>query len=247
MGSADREMLTSFLSASSSASYVPASGQVVGILKQMRDTMEKALADITASEKGAISDHAALVAAKTKEIEAHGAAIESKTGRSGRAALEIVELKEDLDDTSKALADDRAFSTDLGASCEQKKKEWEVRLATRAEEQVALADTIKLLNDDDALELFGKTLPSPSLLQTQVSGKAVRRQAMDALRAMRGQGSGSADPRMDLVMMALAGRGGGGFDKVLKMVDDMVVLLGREQTDDDAKKAYCEKSLDKTE
>ena len=32
----------------------------------------------------------------------------------------------------------------------------------RAEELVALADTIKILNDDDALDLFKKTLPSAS-------------------------------------------------------------------------------------
>merc|ERR1719359_1805903 len=31
------------------------------------------------------------------------------------------------------------------------------------------------------------------------------------------------------------------------MVDDMIALLGKEQTDDDDKKAYCEKLIDKTE
>ena len=35
----------------------------------------------------------------------------------------------------------------------------------RAQEAVALAETIKILNDDDALDLFKKTLPSPSFLQ----------------------------------------------------------------------------------
>merc|ERR1719188_1231307 len=52
---------------------------------------------------------------------------------------------------------------------------------------------------------------------------------------------------MDLVMLALAGKSSGTFDKVLNMVDDMVELLGKEQTDDDDKKAYCEKALDKAE
>merc|ERR1719316_2574026 len=31
------------------------------------------------------------------------------------------------------------------------------------------------------------------------------------------------------------------------MIDDMVVLLKKEQTDDDAKKEYCERQLDKSE
>merc|ERR1719413_221920 len=181
MSSTDRDMLSSFLSEDQDEGYVPQSGQITGILKQMKDTMEKDLADVTASEEQAIKDHETLIGAKTKEIEAHGAAIESKTARSGKTALEIVELREDLDDTGKALVDDKKFLADLDKNCETKKKEWEVRSATRADEMLALADTIKLLNDDDALELFKKTLASPSLLQVKVNAQTVRRRAMEAL------------------------------------------------------------------
>jgi len=35
-----------------------------------------------------------------------------------------------------------------------KKAEWEVIVSTRNEELLALADTIKVLNDDDVLELM---------------------------------------------------------------------------------------------
>merc|ERR1719476_721650 len=46
-------------------------------------------------------------------------------------------------------------------------------------------------------------------------------------------------------MIALTLRGGTrSFDNVLKMIDEMVSLLGKEQTTDDEKKAYCEKELD---
>merc|ERR1719160_2097574 len=46
ISSMDREMLTSFLTQgqSDTVGYVPASGQITGILKQMTDTMEKDLA-----------------------------------------------------------------------------------------------------------------------------------------------------------------------------------------------------------
>ena len=40
---------------------------------------------------------------------------------------------------------------DLESACASKTAEWEQRSKTRAEELVALADTIKVLNDDDAL------------------------------------------------------------------------------------------------
>merc|ERR1719408_64118 len=93
--------------------YVPASGQITGILKQMLDTMEKSLATATAEEKALISDFNALVAAKTKEINALTKGIESKTSRIGELGVELVTLKEDLDDTTKSLVEDEAFLEDL--------------------------------------------------------------------------------------------------------------------------------------
>merc|ERR1719390_619062 len=40
MSSADREILAAFLSQGSSTEYVPQSGEIIGILKQMKDEME---------------------------------------------------------------------------------------------------------------------------------------------------------------------------------------------------------------
>jgi len=37
----------------------------------------------------------------------------------------------------------------------------------------------------------------------------------------------------------------GGFDDVIKMVDDMVVLLGKQQADDDKQTVYCQDELEK--
>merc|ERR1719162_2349465 len=68
MDDSDREELTSFLSGSSS--YAPASGQITGILKQMRDTMVASLGESTADENNAIKNYEGLMAAKTKEVNA---------------------------------------------------------------------------------------------------------------------------------------------------------------------------------
>merc|ERR1719395_269335 len=38
----------------------------------------------------------------------------------------------------------------------------------------------------------------------------------------------------------------GGFDDVIKMIDDMVVLLGKQQTEDEKQKTYCEGEFDKS-
>jgi peptidoglycan hydrolase CwlO-like protein len=246
ISSIDREMMTSFLTQGQGASsgYVPQSGQITGILKQMVDTMEKDLATATAEENASIKEFDGLVAAKTKEINALTKGIESKTSRIGELGVELVTLKEDLDDTTKSFMEDKAFLKDLEKNCKTKEDEWAIRCKVRAEELLAIADTIKLLNDDDALELFKKTLPTPSLMQLQRSGQSMKKQALVALQ--KGIQGATRDFRLDLISLALKGKKVS-FEKVLKMIDDMVTLLGQEQRDDDDKKEYCEKLIDKTE
>merc|ERR1719502_2104234 len=239
MSSMDREMLTSFLTQGQGEGYVPQSGQIVGILKQMTDTMQAGLKKATEEEETAIKDFTELVAAKTKEINALTREIEAKTARVGELGVELVAQKEDLDDTTKQLLEDEVFLKDLEKNCKTKEDEWAVRCKIRAEELLAIADTIKILNDDDALELFKKTLPTPALLQLSASGKATSSRALALLQ-------GNGDYRVNLISLALKGKKVS-FDKVLAMIDDMVALLKQEQVDDDNKKEYCEKQIDQTE
>merc|ERR1719313_177316 len=241
LSSMDREMLTSFLTGGQGEGYAPASGSITGILKQMSDTMEKNLATATDEENAAIKDFDALVAAKTKQINALTKEVESKTARIGELGVQLVTQKEDLDDTTKSLMEDEAFLKDLAKNCKTKEDEWATRCKIRAEELLAIADTIKILNDDDALELFKKTLPAPSLMQLQTNSKALKEKALSVL-----QQSGKPDARLNLISLALKGKKVS-FSKVLAMIDDMIKLLGQEQRDDDDKKEYCEKLIDKTE
>ena len=60
-------------------SYAPASGQIFGILKQMKETFETNLSDAQKDEKQAAEDFASLKAAKTKEINSATAMVDSKT------------------------------------------------------------------------------------------------------------------------------------------------------------------------
>merc|ERR1719499_234817 len=245
----DLEEVTAFLS--QSAEYAPQSGEILGILKQMGDTMASSLSDATATEEAAISAYQGLIAAKKKEVEALTATIESKTAQIGELGVALVQMKEDLSDTQAALLEDKKFLAELEKGCATKAAEWEERSKTRAAELVALADTIKVLNDDDALELFKKTLPSASasLLQVQQSESAARAKAVTVLRSVRRSAATKHRPGLELLVLALTGRGhmSGGFGKVIKMIDDMVKLLAEEQLDDDHKKEYCALQFDESD
>merc|ERR1719478_1396954 len=90
----DRESLAEFLQGSSSEGYAPASGEIVGILKQLRDTMQKDLAELIAQEEAAVKAYDGLMAAKQKEVDELTAAIERKIKLIGELGVEIVQMKE---------------------------------------------------------------------------------------------------------------------------------------------------------
>merc|ERR1719337_561106 len=192
----DRQMLVSFLAGSQQdeQGYAPASAEIVGILKQMKDEMEKDLAELKAAEASAIQSYEEMMAAKKKEIESLTMAIEEKMTRVGELGVEIATMKNDLEDTQEDLAEDIKFLEDLKKNCATKAKEWEAICKSRQDELIALQETIKILNDDDALELFKKTIPSASFLQIQETSGSVRARARAILKAAQ---NGEHGPAID--------------------------------------------------
>jgi chromosome segregation ATPase len=237
----DRQTLTGFLSGSTEDANV---AQITGILKQMKDTMSKNLAETTSTENAAKSTYEELMSAKTREVEALTAAIEEKIKRIGDLGVSIVQMKNDLSDTQEALLEDKKFLAGLDENCAKKEKEWAIIVKSRSEELLALADTIKILNDDDALEMFKKTLPgaSASFVQIRSTEKSMKSQALQILDGVRKERT-SDRQKIDYVMLAIRGKAPG-FEKVIKLIDNMVDLLKQEQVDDDSKKEYCEMQFD---
>jgi len=237
----------SFLSAAQGENYAPASGEITGILKTMHDEMTADYNEAKSAEAAAIKAYDALMAAKTKEVNALTKALEEKMTRVGELAVEIVQMKNDLGDTEEALIEDKKFLKDLEKTCATKQAEWDEIVKTRNEELLALSDTIKVLNDDDALELFKKTLPgaSASFVQLRVSSSSQRARALAAIREVQNKYS-LKRPQLDFIALAIQGRKIG-FEKVIKMIDEMVETLKTEQLDDDHKKEYCAAQFDQAD
>merc|ERR1719407_266565 len=152
-----RESVTDFLQGKETAQ---SSGEIMGMLKAMLEEMEGDLASAEKDEATAVSGFEELSAAKAAEIASATSAIESKTKRSGEVAVEVVQTKDDLEDTLAEVKETQAFLGDLGKQCAEKKADWSERQKMRAEEVSAISEAIKVLNDDDALDLFKKTVPS---------------------------------------------------------------------------------------
>merc|ERR1719444_633120 len=145
--------------------------------------MAKDLAEAEAAERESAATYKKMVAAKTKEIETLTATIEAKLQQSSEKAVKLVQAKNDLKDTQDGLAEDKKFLAELAKGCKTKEAEWDVVVKTRSEELLALTETIKILNDDDALELFKRTLPSASaFVQVEVSASSQKARALAAVR-----------------------------------------------------------------
>merc|ERR1719172_442767 len=227
------------------------SGEITGMLKAMLEEMEGDLATAKKDEATAASGFEELTAAKEAEIASATSAIESKTKRSGEVAVEVVQTQDDMEDTEKEAKETQAFIGDLVKQCAEKKAAWAERQKTRAEEISAISEAIKVLNDDDALDLFKKTL---SLSQTssemgfiqQKSTTKNQLRARNVISSLMTKGS-AHHAELALIEFGLKTKAKK-FDptKILAMIDGMVKVLGEEQKDDDATKAYCDKEFEKT-
>ena len=119
--------------------------------------MNADLKDSILAEEAVKKAYEELMACKQKEVDSLTAAIESKIKRIGELGIEIVNRKEDLDNTSASYDDDLKFEADLKKNCACKEQEWAIWQKTRQEELLVIADTFKILKDDDALVSHGSS------------------------------------------------------------------------------------------
>merc|ERR1719217_2017468 len=117
------------------------------------------------------------------------------------------------------------------------------RTKMRNMEITAISEAISILNDDDSLDVFKKALPSSFVQQTAFlqKGDKTASRARQAEALLAGVAGKQKDVRLNLLLYTLGSKlkmkSAGGFDDVIKMIDDMVVLLGKQQKEDEKQKA----------
>merc|ERR1719502_1277016 len=125
---------SSFLAIPGFQSYAPQSGQIFGILQQMKEDFDGDLSEAEAEEKKAAEDFAALKAAKEEEIA-------SAENLIAQLDQEIADLGEKAAQEAKELADvkqqlewDKAFLADLEKAAQEAKELADVKVKSRLEE-----------------------------------------------------------------------------------------------------------------
>jgi len=215
-------------------SYAPQSGEIFGILNQMKETFE---ADLTAAQKDETQNQKAyedLKAAKEAEISAGQEQVEKKTQELATTDERLAESKEDLDDTKTSLAADEQFLMMLKEKCSMTDKEWEERQKTRASEMEAVSKALAILAGDDAHDTFTRTFNPASFVQRESAAHSVRRaQAAELLSALAAK---THNPR--IATLAVRAKLDA-FTRVKKAIDDMIAQLQEEKAAEIKHKDFC--------
>jgi len=235
----ERKMVESFIQAPADyfdaaptfkQSYAPQSGEIFGILRQMKETFEANLGDSQKEEMANQKAYEELKAAKEDEIAAGQAQIDTKTQELASTDEKNAQAKEDIEDTRKSLAADEEFLMMLKEKCQMTDKEWEERSKTRQLEMEAVSKALAVLSSDDAHDLFTKTF-NPALLQEQTSDRRTRASELLSAAAKKLQ-----SPR--LATLAVRARLDA-FTRVKKAIDDMIAQLMVEKADEIKHKDFC--------
>merc|ERR1740138_940362 len=196
------------------AGYAPQSGEIFGILEQMKESFETNLADTQKEEMQNQKAYDELKAAKEEEISAGQEQIDSKTQELATTDEKLAESKEDLEDTRAQLSADEEFLMMLKEKCSTTDAEWEERQKTRQMEMEACSKALAVLSSDDAHDLFTKTF-NPAFVQTESKIQSERRNAAaQVLTAV------ATKVRLDA------------FTRVKKAIDDLVAQLLKEKEDE---------------
>jgi len=214
-------------------SYAPQSGEIFGILRQMRETFEANLSDAQKEELANQKAYEDLKAAKEAEIAAGQAQIDTKTQELADTDEKLAQAKEDIEDTRNSLAADEKFLMMLKEKCQMTDKEWEERQKTRQLEMEAVSKALAILSGDDAHDLFTRTF-NPAFVQEESSLMSSRR--TQASKLLKSVADKLNSPR--LATLAYKVRLDA-FTRVKKAIDDMIAQLLKEKADEIKHKDFC--------
>merc|ERR1740130_51988 len=188
---------TGFLQIPGMQSYAPQSGQIFGILKQMKEDFDVDLGAEQASEKKAVEEFTALKESKIAEIDTGKATIVQYDQDLAELGQQNAEAMKELEDTQEQLALDQTFLATLNKKCAGSDEMFEARVKTRLAEIAAVEDTIQILNSDTSFEAFDKT--SNSFLQVDSEDKDKRNKVVAVLRKAA---SNSKNPALALLAVS---------------------------------------------
>jgi chromosome segregation ATPase len=233
-----RSKLHSFLQAPFTGNYNSQSGEIVGVIKNMKDTFEANLESTRQNEEKKQKEYDEMMEIKTAEYDEMEELFEAKKKEIGDNAAQISTISSEVETMEAELASDQEFLAALTERCSMKKKEFEKRNMLRAGEEAAIAEAISILNSDAAFDSFGKV----DATSTGATGFIQLSESEPQLRSKAAQELILASRKVHSVRVAriaMAISDGNPFKKVLEMINKTIGIIEAEEADDVEKKETC--------
>eukprot|EP00397_Hematodinium_sp_SG-2012_P027725 GEMP01029148.1.p1 GENE.GEMP01029148.1~~GEMP01029148.1.p1 ORF type:complete len:667 (+),score=210.48 GEMP01029148.1:225-2225(+) len=205
--------------------FQPQSGEIFGILRNMKDTFQANLAASQKEEQENQKAFEGLKKAKMDEINAGKNQLAQKTEQLANSQEKAAQAKEDIEDTRASLGTDYEFLMEVKAKCATTDAEWEERQKARQEEIMAVSQALSVLSNDDAHDLFSKSFNQ----FLQLTAPTKRHEAANVLLAVH-------SPRLTAMATSVKLDA---FKKVFEAIDQMVTQLQKEKEDEIKHRDWC--------
>jgi len=232
--------MDSFIQAPFTGEYTSQSGEIVGILKNMRDTFKSNLASARSAEKNAAKAHESFMKIKKAEHATMTKAFDEKQSMLGENDDKLASLRESLETAQHELAEDEEFLAKLLAMCATKAKEYGERQLLRANEEAAISEAISILNSDEAFAAFGKTKATKSggTEFLQISQHSQHLSARDeALQQLKKAAHTQKSLKLARIVVLLEAENP--FATVLDEIAKMIKIIDEEEKADKDQKEWC--------
>jgi len=243
----DRDVLSAFMQggAQPGGAHAPASGEIMGMLKQMKENFEENLKDAKATEAKAAAEAADLKKGKTEEVESGEGLSKEKTAQLTKTRQELAQAKEDFEDTSASLAADQAFLKDMNERCGQSEGDHEERSKTRTLEITAVSEAINIISGEDSHDLFASTLSfiQMSSARRVMSKEDRARESVSHVLLRTAKKTGNKA----FVQLAAKAKLGGAFKEIEDSINGMIADMKKEGEEEKTLKDFCRDSFHKNE
>jgi len=217
------------------------SGEILGIMKQLKEEMESDLSEGQKQEAERSAAFDELRTAKSDEIASGEKLLEEKKEELAQVDFDLANAKEDLEMITAQLGEDQKFLASLTKACDEKEKAYEANKKERLAEIQAVSETIEILTSDEARDAMNGAFKfiQMSMRTRRMSGK--RTLAAKALRAAfsRTKGSGLSVLATSVELDS--------FTKIKKMMDELVAKLKLQQADEVKKNDWCKSEFQENE
>merc|ERR1719201_3067582 len=240
----DKQKITAFLQAPFTGDYSAQSGEVVGILKNMLDTFKANKDSIITTETKSVGMFKIFMATKTGGVEEMKKQYKAKQDTLGENDDALATQRVQLEEANAKLKDDEEFLAKTKEICRIKAKEYEERVAFRANEESAIAEATGILNSDAAFETFGKSAAGSSeakFLQLRSTNGVVSDTSVNARNTaktlLRVAVRKSKSLRLAKVEVLL--ETGASFDMIFEEIDKVLKVMAEEGEADKTNLDWC--------